>query len=325
MECRYPKSTRRAVAWLALAVGFSLPTAAPAVEESFEHALARVDRALASNPRHVLDFAIDNCTNRRMFAVRLYRAGQEARAMRSLKYCLNLLKIPETVESPPQVDPSVRKAEALARAKARSEREVEEALALEPDLDHGLEIYRRCAACHMPEGWGLTSGVVPQLAGQHRSVIIKQLADIRAGNRANPVMLPYASVEAIGGAQAVADVAGYIDTLEISVDNGKGPGDDLELGARLYAENCAVCHGPNGEGRPEEFKPRIQSQHYRYLVTQFELIRAGKRRNADPKMMEQIRDFDDREMRAVLDHVSRLRPPEELRAPEGWRNPDFLE
>ncbi len=25
--------------------------------------------------------------------------------------------------------------------------------------------------------------------------------------------------------------------------------EQLELGARLYAENCAVCHGPNGEGR----------------------------------------------------------------------------
>lgn len=30
----------------------------------------------------------------------------------------------------------------------------------------------------------------------------------------------------------------------------QGPTDEqLELGARLYAENCAVCHGPNGEGR----------------------------------------------------------------------------
>jgi mono/diheme cytochrome c family protein len=25
--------------------------------------------------------------------------------------------------------------------------------------------------------------------------------------------------------------------------------EQLELGARLYAENCAICHGPNGEGR----------------------------------------------------------------------------
>ena len=27
------------------------------------------------------------------------------------------------------------------------------------------------------------------------------------------------------------------------------PTEQLELGAQLYAENCAVCHGPNGEGR----------------------------------------------------------------------------
>jgi mono/diheme cytochrome c family protein len=26
-------------------------------------------------------------------------------------------------------------------------------------------------------------------------------------------------------------------------------GEQLELGARLYVENCAVCHGPNGQGR----------------------------------------------------------------------------
>lgn len=32
--------------------------------------------------------------------------------------------------------------------------------------------------------------------------------------------------------------------------DAQGPTQDqIELGARLYAENCAVCHGPNGEGR----------------------------------------------------------------------------
>jgi cytochrome c553 len=136
-------------------------------------------------------------------------------------------------------------------------------------------------------------------------------------------MLPYASVEAIGGTQAVADVAGYIDTLEISVENGKGDGKDLELGASLYADNCARCHGAQGEGNGKKFRPRIQAQHYNYLVAQFEQIRAGTRRNADPKMTDQIKNFEDREMRAVLDYVSRLQPPEELQAPPGWSNPDF--
>jgi cytochrome c553 len=69
--------------------------------------------------------------------------------------------------------------------------------------------------------------------------------------------------------------------------------------------------------------PRIQAQHYAYLVRQFELIRDGKRRNADPEMTEQIRRFSDRDVRAVMDYVSRREPPEVFQAPPGWRNPDF--
>ncbi|TFG93342.1 MAG: c-type cytochrome, partial [Myxococcales bacterium] len=197
--------------------------------------------------------------------------------------------------------------------------------ALNPDLENGLVVYRGCAACHMPEGWGLTSGSVPQIAGQHRKVVIKQLADIRAGNRENVLMTPYSSVETIGGTQAVADVAGYIDTLEMSVETGKGTGEDLELGARLYREHCARCHGTSGEGDQDAFVPRIQAQHYAYLLRQFESIRDGRRRNANPEMVAQIRDFEAREAHAVLDYVSRLEPPEELRAPPGWHNPDFAD
>jgi cytochrome c553 len=206
---------------------------------------------------------------------------------------------------------------------ARAAREIERALALEPDVARGLEIYRSCAECHTPEGWGLASGRIPQLAGQHRTVVIKQLADIRAGNRGSVVMAPYATAELIGGAQAIADVAGYIDSLEMSVDNGKGPGKDLELGAQLYRDNCARCHGPTGEGDGHVYVPRIQSQHYEYLVLQSESIRKGRRRNANPEMAAQIRGFDARQSQAVLDYVSRLQPPEDLRAPPGWRNPDL--
>jgi cytochrome c553 len=201
--------------------------------------------------------------------------------------------------------------------------EVEQALQLTPNTENGLRIYRICADCHRPEGWGEPDGSVPQLAGQHRNVIIKQLADIRAGNRDNPRMAPFASVERIGGAQAVADVAAYIDTLEMSVANGRGAGDDLERGARLYELNCVRCHGPHGEGSNERYIPRIQAQHYAYLVRQFERIRDGVRHNANPEMVLQIRDFSDRDMRAVLDYVSRLDPPEYLQAPPGWHNPDF--
>ena len=306
-----------------LALQLALPIAAPA--ETFEESLARVDHVLRTDPRHIVAHAKHSCMNRRDLAVQLHQAGQTARAERSLKYCFRLLEISDDKPLPVVVDKEEVASAAIAAARAEAADEVELSLTLAPDLENGLEIYRGCAECHMPEGWGLASGLVPQLAGQHRSVVIKQLADIRAGNRDNLLMLPYSSVKAIGGPQAVADVAGYIDTLEISIATGKGSGEDLELGERLYAENCASCHGPEGEGDNERYMPRIQSQHYNYLVHQFGQIRDGKRRNADPAMVELIKEIDEREMRAILDYVSRLEPPEMFQAPPDWRNPDFAD
>ena len=290
---------------------------APVVFADFIDDLARVDKALRTNPSKVLNQALESCLNRRRFAVVLWDSGHEVRANRALKSCFHLLEIPEEAPVKKVVAPSRKQLD------ERAARELARAMALEPDVARGLEIYRECAACHMPEGWGLSNGSVPQIAGQHRKVVIKQLADIRAGNRDAILMAPYSSVESIGGAQAVADVAAYIDTLEISVETGKGKGNDLELGKRLYAENCARCHGPEGEGQSEIYAPRIQAQHYNYLVRQFEWIRDGKRRNANPEMVKQIQAFGDRETAAVLDYVSRLEPAPELRAPEGWKNPDF--
>jgi cytochrome c553 len=293
----------------------------------FEEDLSRVDRALAENPSHVPPKVLQTCGYRRNDAVRLHQAGFPERARRRLEACMQDLKIAEAAP-----EPVVRQAEeqdqappSMEEIQARAAREIERALTLEPDLARGLEIYRTCAECHLPEGWGLPNALVPipQLAGQHRTVVIKQLADIRAGNRESVVMSPYATVELIGGAQAIADVAGYIDSLEMSVDTGKGPGEDLELGAELYRDNCVRCHGPTGEGDRDAYVPRIQAQHYPYLVRQFDSIQHGKRRNANPEMVTQIRDLSPRQIQAVLDHVSRLEPPEELRAPQGWRNPDF--
>ena len=299
-------------------------TSTSASAEGFQASLAKIDGVLGSRPAHVHIHALESCQKRRNVATRLYYSGEEARAERALKYCFILLKIAELPKAPP-IDRASLQAKARAEVKARADKELDLALSLKPNLENGLKVYRECASCHMPEGWGLSSGLVPQLAGQHRNVVIKQLADIRTGLRHNPMMEPYSSAESIGGAQSVSDVAGYIDTLEISTLGGKGDGKDLKLGEKLYKKNCVACHGATGAGDNDTFTPRIQAQQYNYLVYQFEQIKSGERRNAHPGMVTQIEKFTERQMHAVLDFVSRLEPPEDLQAPDGWRNPDFAE
>ena len=206
--------------------------------------------------------------------------------------------------------------------------EQDEALHLTPNIENGREVYEVCAACHLPEGWGMEDGTFPQLAGQHAGVMIKQLADIRAKNRDNPTMYPFALPEAIGDAQALADVVAYIEKLPMNPEWGKGPYNELfpqyARGQELYEENCVRCHGEDGMGIPEEFYPRINGQHYEYMLRQFEWIRDGKRRNANPEMVEQIEGFSDDDMKAVINYVSRMPVPEsDLAESADWLNPDF--
>jgi cytochrome c553 len=201
--------------------------------------------------------------------------------------------------------------------------EREGALKLTPDLAHGRDVFEVCSACHMPEGWGRTDGTFPELAGQHRTVLIKQLTDIREGNRDNPTMYPFALPSEIGGEQSVADVTAYIAKLPMNPENGVGPGTDLAHGEQLFKDNCVRCHGANGEGNEEKYYPRIQGQHYEYLLRQYQWIKAGRRRNANPDMIAQIKNFSDKDTIDVLDYVSRLKPPKEMLGEKGWKNPDF--
>ena len=197
-----------------------------------------------------------------------------------------------------------------------------QALQLVPDYENGKKVYSVCAVCHEPEGWGTRSGYYPQIAGQLRNVTIKQMADIRAGNRDNPTMLPFTQWDKLS-TQDIVDVAAYLEHLPMNPDNGIGPGDNLQHGEELYRKYCTDCHGSQGEGIAADNMPLIQGQHYEYLVRQFEWIRNNKRRNADKEMVDQIEGFSESDIGAIMDYVSRMRPPAEKLAEPGWLNPDF--
>ena len=201
--------------------------------------------------------------------------------------------------------------------------ELDQALDAMPDPENGKRVFEICSSCHTTEAWGTPDGKYPQLAGQHDTVLLKQLADIRAGNRDNPEMFPFSRPETVGGPQGLADVTAYISTLPMDPHPGTGSGRNVDNGKELYESECAHCHGDKGEGDDESFFPRIQGQHYAYLLRQLQWIRDGKRRNVFRGMSRRLKKLSDSDFEDIADYVSRLRPPNELLGPQGWKNPDF--
>jgi cytochrome c553 len=182
-----------------------------------------------------------------------------------------------------------------------------DALNLVGNAKKGKVAYAVCVGCHLANGSGRPDGTFPQLAGQHETVLIKQIADIRAGRRDNPIMYPFAVK--LADAQELANVAAYLQALPIPPDNGKGPGTNLATGEQLYRRDCVRCHGQWGEGNEAKFYPVLAGQHYEYLLRQIRDIAAGRRRNANPDMVKVVKGYQDEELQAVVDYMSRLQWP----------------
>lgn len=187
--------------------------------------------------------------------------------------------------------------------------EKKEILRLKGNAERGKEAYQGCQGCHKPSGSGIPDGSYPQLAGQHASVIVKQMADTREGRRDNPKMFPFAGKHVVTP-QEIADIAVYLQNMKIPRDNGKGPGTTLVRAKDLYIKDCQTCHGENGEGNAAKFYPVLAGQHFKYLAREIRDIRDGKRRNANPKMVKVVKDYSNADAEAVADYMSRLLMPE---------------
>lgn len=194
-----------------------------------------------------------------------------------------------------------------------------EALHLKGDPKAGEESYEVCGGCHLPSGAGRPDGTFPQLAGQHATVLLKQMADIVEGLRDNPTMYPFAK-EALKDPQELANTAAYIQTLCIPTDHGKYEGPDaaqqIAKGKELYEKQCKECHGAHGEGNAEKFYPVIAGQHYKYLLRQMTEIRDGKRRNANPDMVKVIKPYTDDQLVAISAYQASLSMPGKMCPPK---------
>jgi cytochrome c553 len=178
-----------------------------------------------------------------------------------------------------------------------------------PDLAKGQATATGvCGACHTFDG-SRGAPANPIIAGQHAEYLVKQLQEFKAGKRANPIMLGFASALSEDDMRNVA--AFYASkTPKPGFAKDKAL---VTLGERIYrggiAERsvpaCAGCHSPTGAGIPSQY-PRLAGQHADYTEAQMLAFRDGVRQN-NAVMTGVAARLNNREIKAVSDYIAGLR------------------
>lgn len=147
------------------------------------------------------------------------------------------------------------------------------------DAEAGKAKTAVCAGCHGADGNSMVP-TFPKLAGQNEKYFVKQLQDMKAGNRDVPQMAAF-----LPGLtdQDIEDIAAYYASQNVKV--GKANPDLVELGEKIYragnAESgvtaCAGCHGAKGKGMPSAGFPALAGQHASYIEAQLKAFRASGR------------------------------------------------
>jgi cytochrome c553 len=168
-----------------------------------------------------------------------------------------------------------------------------------------------CSACHGMDG-NSVNPEWPNLASQHASYLSKQLKNLKAGQRSNPLMSPMAMILSD---QDIDDLAAYFSSQPLRATGETEPS-KLKLGERVFRAGnvaakvpaCAGCHGPTGAGVPTAVYPHIGGQHATYVAIQLRAYKAGTRNNDPNAMMRTVAaGLSEDEIDAVASYIQGLR------------------
>ena len=193
--------------------------------------------------------------------------------------------------------------------------------ALAGDPTAGKELATPCAACHGADG-NSPGSAFPIVAGLGEKYLLKQLQDIKSGNRSVPEMAGQLDNLTISNLENLAAYFASQSTqltgakkLQVKVNSGEMV-DGLKMGERIYRSGnldtqvpaCSGCHSPRGMGNGPAGYPRLSGQYAEYIEKQLHAFRAGERTNdGDARIMRSVaKSMSDAEIKAVANYVAGL-------------------
>ncbi|MBR9884931.1 MAG: cytochrome c4 [Oceanospirillales bacterium] len=177
------------------------------------------------------------------------------------------------------------------------------------DAAQGKQKVAVCAACHGADGNSLAPNF-PKLAGQNEKYLLKQLKDIKAGDR---TVLEMTGLLNNLNDQDLEDIAAYFSSQKIQL--GQAAADQVAKGQEIFRAGiadkgvaaCTACHGPQGKGNNSAAFPALGGQSAAYVESSLKKFAAGERANDPAGMMRDIAvKMNDAEIKAVAQYVQGL-------------------
>jgi cytochrome c553 len=186
------------------------------------------------------------------------------------------------------------------------------------DAAAGEALTTACAACHGADG-NSVMGTFPKLAGQGEKYLLKQMQDIKSGERKVPEMT--GQLDALSDAD-FANIAAFYASKTQALSGSKDDKELLALGEKIYRAGnkdigvpaCIGCHSPTGVGNAPAGFPQVGGQHADYIAKQLRDFRAGaeytdkgRHNDGDIKIMRAgVARMSDKEIDAVANYIAGL-------------------
>ena len=168
-----------------------------------------------------------------------------------------------------------------------------------------------CTACHGTDGMGIVPNY-PHLAGQGEGYLIKQISDIKSGQRVVPEM---AGMTTNLSPQDIADISAYYSGKP--APKGQAEESSVTIAEQLYRWGdtkkgipaCGSCHSPIGSGNAPAKFPMLSGQTPQYLAKQLRDFREGDRVNdGDGRIMRDVAEkLSNKQIDALSSYISGLR------------------
>jgi cytochrome c553 len=148
-------------------------------------------------------------------------------------------------------------------------------------IGHGATLAQQCGSCHGARG--LSGADIPNLAGQYRAVIYKQLLDYASGARQNAVMSPRVSQLSDADMRDLAAFYAYLPRP--SAETGAMPRIVASGSPMHNVAPCGACHGAIAY---KTGSPWLAGEPFVYLKAQLAAFASGARHNDISQQMRNV-------------------------------------